>query len=94
MIYKIRKFLLFENSNFYLFVIGCGIGAISLNEISEAQRYQSNGYTCTDVDGSGCPSGRYPEQRDCVPCDETGYKKTSGAKYLKSGSCRYWQSKF
>ena len=76
----------------FSFTLGCGIGEISLNEISENRRYQSNGFTCTDVDGAGCSSGRYPEKRDCIPCDETEYKKPAGAKYLKSGSCRYWQS--
>ena len=55
--------------------------------MSETRKCQWNGYTCTNYDGSACCSGRVPETRSCVPCDETGYKAPSGSVYTKAGNC-------
>ena len=57
--------------------------------LSQTQKCQSNGYTCTLDDGPKCCEKRKPETRVCVPCDETRYKKPIGAYYIKAGTCQY-----
>ena len=64
---------------------GCKAGEIPL---SETRKCQSNGYTCHLNDGAGCCNGRQEEKRQCVPCDETYLKKSSGY-YNRAGSCDY-----
>ena len=56
--------------------------------MSETRKCQSNGYTCHLNDGAGCCSGRQEEKRQCVPCDETYLKKSSGY-YNQAGSCDF-----
>ena len=64
---------------------GCKEGEIPL---SETRKCKSGGYTCHLNDGAGCCNGRQEEKRQCVPCDETYLKKSSGY-YNRAGSCDY-----
>jgi len=65
----------------------CEPGELPLDKTMKCQK---NGYTCvTGVDGHLCCEDRYPETRDCIPCDETYLKKPEDAEYVTPGTCGY-----
>ena len=68
----------------FIFPVKCYKGE---RPLSETKRCQLNGYTCTNSDSEACCSGRQPETRSCVPCDETKFKKTKGQRYTTEGTC-------